>query len=132
MASFYRNNKCQTFFLFSLYRKIITTIVIQPYHLDIVTKTDGLIDSDSLAGGFTLSLFGNMKSILNVISPQKCFKKSYSSQSFINIFHIFTGSHPNFQLSMWWGLIKSSVCSYCSPLCPSSKTFPNHCPPGRI
>ena len=55
MASFYRNNKCQTFFLFSLYRKIITTIVIQPYHLDIVTKTDGLIDSDSLAGGFTLS-----------------------------------------------------------------------------
>ena len=55
MASFYRNNKCQTFFLFSLYRKIITTIVIQPYHLDIVTKTDGLIDSDSLAGGFTSS-----------------------------------------------------------------------------
>ena len=75
MASFYRNNKCQTFFLFSLYRKIITTIVIQPYHLDIVTKTDGLIDSDSLAGGFTLSLFGKYENYSQHNIPTKMFLK---------------------------------------------------------
>ena len=75
MASFYRNNKCQTFFLFSLYRKIITTIVIQPYHLDIVTKTDGLIDSDSLAGGFTLSLFGKYENYSQRNIPTKMFLK---------------------------------------------------------